>query len=141
MAGFAEDAENFALELGESLILPGRVAAQISSKDKIAYYHDQQDKVRKHWGISATVPPEASAIQATPTSFVSVTKWTRTHSNKLLFDGGFPRGALNYWKSNFLASLKDAAIEAMIERFAAAPSPPRAAAAARFSRSWISLIT
>jgi Uncharacterised protein conserved in bacteria (DUF2336) len=29
MAAFAEDAENFALELGESLILPGRVAAQI----------------------------------------------------------------------------------------------------------------
>jgi FAD/FMN-containing dehydrogenase len=41
----------------------------------------------------------------------------------MLFDGGFPRGALNYWKSNFLASLKDAAIEAMIDRFAAAPSP------------------
>src|SRR5262245_20535973 len=41
----------------------------------------------------------------------------------MLFDGGFPRGALNYWKSNFLASLKDGAIETMIERFAAAPSP------------------
>jgi FAD/FMN-containing dehydrogenase len=41
----------------------------------------------------------------------------------MLFDGGFPRGALNYWKSNFLAGLKDAAIDAMIDRFAAAPSP------------------
>ena len=40
-----------------------------------------------------------------------------------LFDAGFPRGALNYWKSNFLAALPDAAIDAMIERFAAAPSP------------------
>jgi FAD/FMN-containing dehydrogenase len=40
-----------------------------------------------------------------------------------LFDAGFPRGALNYWKSNFLADLKDAAIDTMIERFAAAPSP------------------
>jgi hypothetical protein len=67
----------------------GRVSAQLSSKDKISYYHDEQNKVRGHWGISANVPPEASAIQATPTSFVSVTKWTRTHTNRLLFDGGF----------------------------------------------------
>src|SRR5262249_7182585 len=42
-----------------------------------------------HWGISASILPEASAIQATPTSFVSVTKYTRTHSNRLLFDAGF----------------------------------------------------
>ena len=41
----------------------------------------------------------------------------------MMFDAGFPKGALNYWKSNFLAKLGDAAIEAMIERFAAAPSP------------------
>ena len=60
----------------------GRVAAQFSQKDKITYYHDEQDKVRGHWGISSTVPPEASAIQATPTSFVSVTKWTRTQSEQ-----------------------------------------------------------
>jgi hypothetical protein len=66
----------------------GRVSAQITSKDKVSYYHDEQDKVRAHWGIASNVPPEASAIQATPTSFVSVTKWTRTQSNKLLFDGG-----------------------------------------------------
>ena len=59
----------------------GRVMAQISAKDKISYYHDEQDKVRGHWGIASTIPPEASAIQATPTSFVSVTKWTRTQSN------------------------------------------------------------
>src|SRR4029453_18999737 len=41
----------------------------------------------------------------------------------MLFDPGFPRGALNYWKSNFLASLSDGVIDTMIERFAAAPSP------------------
>ena len=57
-------------------------------KDKVSYYHDEQDKVRGHWGIASTVPPEASAIQATPTSFVSVSKWTRTQTNKLLFDAG-----------------------------------------------------
>jgi FAD/FMN-containing dehydrogenase len=40
-----------------------------------------------------------------------------------LIDGGFPRGALNYWKSSFVASLDDALIDAAIRQFAAAPSP------------------
>jgi FAD/FMN-containing dehydrogenase len=41
----------------------------------------------------------------------------------MMVDGGFPRGALNYWKSNFLSTLGDTAIDTMIERFAGAPSP------------------
>ncbi|HEU4371450.1 MAG TPA: FAD-binding oxidoreductase [Methylomirabilota bacterium] len=41
----------------------------------------------------------------------------------MLFDAGFPRGALNYWKANFLAGLPDEAIETLIEQFAACPSP------------------
>jgi FAD/FMN-containing dehydrogenase len=41
----------------------------------------------------------------------------------MLFDAGFPRGALNYWKSNFLAGLEDKVIDTMIERFATTPSP------------------
>jgi FAD/FMN-containing dehydrogenase len=41
----------------------------------------------------------------------------------MMVDGGFPRGALNYWKSNFLSTLGDAAIDTMIEHFAGAPSP------------------
>jgi carboxypeptidase family protein len=69
--------------------IAGRITAQIGDRDKLSYYHDEQDKVRGHWGIAANVPPEASAIQATPTSFVSVTKWTRTHTNRMLLDGGF----------------------------------------------------
>jgi FAD/FMN-containing dehydrogenase len=40
-----------------------------------------------------------------------------------LFDAGFPKGALNYWKSNFLTALPDEAIETLIARFAACPSP------------------
>ena len=65
------------------------VAWQISSKDKLTTYHDNQRKYRNHWGISALVPADASAIQVTPTSFVNVTKWTRTQTNRLLFEGGF----------------------------------------------------
>ena len=69
-------------------IAAGRISAQVTQKDKVSYYHDDQDKVRGHWGIAANIPPEASAIQATPTSFVSVSKWTRPTTNRLLFEAG-----------------------------------------------------
>jgi FAD/FMN-containing dehydrogenase len=41
----------------------------------------------------------------------------------LMLDDGFPRGALNYWKSAFLSSLSDEAIRAMIDSFARCPTP------------------
>lgn len=41
----------------------------------------------------------------------------------MMLDEGFPRGALNYWKSSFLAELSDAAIEILIARFSTCPSP------------------
>ena len=43
-------------------------------------------------------------------------------TNKML-DAGFPRGALNYWKSNFMRELSDQAIDTLISQFAACPSP------------------
>ena len=85
---FVADTSRPGIDDGHIRSIAGRVSAQLSSKDKVSYYHDEQDKVRGHWGISSTIPPETAAIQATPTSFVSVSKWTRTHSNKLLFDAG-----------------------------------------------------
>ncbi|MFN7985489.1 MAG: carboxypeptidase regulatory-like domain-containing protein [Vicinamibacterales bacterium] len=66
----------------------GRVAIQLTSKDKISVYHDNQSKSRPHWGIAATIPPEASAIQVTPVSFVNVSKWTRTQTSRLLLEAG-----------------------------------------------------
>jgi FAD/FMN-containing dehydrogenase len=40
-----------------------------------------------------------------------------------MLDGGFPRGALNYWKSSFLTTLSDEAIDAMVGAFRACPAP------------------
>ena len=40
-----------------------------------------------------------------------------------LIDAGFPKGALNYWKSSFLADLSDGAIAVLVDRFSACPSP------------------
>ena len=67
----------------------GRISWQVSGKDKISVYHDNQRKYRNHWGIAANVPPEAAGVQVTPTSFAHVSKWTRTHTNKLLLEAGF----------------------------------------------------
>jgi hypothetical protein len=66
-----------------------RLSFAAGAKDKFSVYHDDQRKYRNHWGIAALVPPEAAAIQVTPTSFVNVTKWTRTHTNRLLLEAGF----------------------------------------------------
>jgi hypothetical protein len=75
---------------GHIVSTAGRLAWQITSKDKLTTYHDNQRKYRNHWGISAAVPePQASAIQVTPTSFVNATKWTRTQTSRLLFEAGF----------------------------------------------------
>ena len=40
-----------------------------------------------------------------------------------MLDDGFPRGALNYWKSSFIGALSDEAIATTVEQFADAPSP------------------
>jgi len=40
-----------------------------------------------------------------------------------LSDGGYPRGAFNYWKSAFLSDLSDAAMEIMVDAMRRCPSP------------------
>ena len=40
-----------------------------------------------------------------------------------MLDAAYPKGALNYWKSSFLADLSDEAIRTMIDCFAKCPSP------------------
>jgi len=39
-----------------------------------------------------------------------------------MLDANYPKGALNYWKSNFLAELSDDAIASMLECFAECPT-------------------
>lgn len=40
-----------------------------------------------------------------------------------LLDDGYPRGALNYWKSSFVQSLDDELIDIAIDQFESTPSP------------------
>jgi FAD/FMN-containing dehydrogenase len=48
---------------------------------------------------------------------------TTYEATNMMLDAGFPRGALNYWKSNFMMELSDQAIDTVISQFAACPSP------------------
>ena len=41
----------------------------------------------------------------------------------MMLDDGFPKGALNYWKSSFLNELSDQAIDTLVEQFGTCPSP------------------
>ena len=86
---YEADTENPGIDDGHIVSNAVRVAWQASSKDKFSVYHDDQAKYRDHWGISSTTPPEAAGVQVTPTSFVNVTKWTRTQTSRLLLEGGF----------------------------------------------------
>jgi FAD/FMN-containing dehydrogenase len=69
-------------------------------------------------GEAATRPLKAFGAPALDT----VGLMTYCQLNAML-DAAYPKGALNYWKSNFLAQLSDAAIDTMIECFARCPSP------------------
>jgi FAD/FMN-containing dehydrogenase len=40
-----------------------------------------------------------------------------------MIDAGYPKGALNYWKSSFLSALNDEAIDTIIDCYARVPSP------------------
>jgi FAD/FMN-containing dehydrogenase len=53
---------------------------------------------------------------------VSVGPMPYTVANTLV-DAGYPAGALNYWKSAFLAGLPDGAVDVMVDSFSVCPSP------------------
>ena len=48
---------------------------------------------------------------------------TTYEATNMMLDAGFPRGALNYWKSNFMMELSDHAIDTLISQFVSCPSP------------------
>ena len=40
-----------------------------------------------------------------------------------MLDGSFPKGGRSYWKSNFMATLSDDAIDTLVDQFMRNPSP------------------
>ena len=57
-------------------------------------------------------PPLADTIQAMPYPVINT-----------LSDAGYPRGALNYWKSAFFADLSETALQIMLDALQRCPSP------------------
>jgi FAD/FMN-containing dehydrogenase len=57
-------------------------------------------------------PPVLDAVEVMPYPVVNT-----------LLDGGFPKGALNYWKSAFLTDLSDDVIAVVLDAYAQVPSP------------------
>jgi FAD/FMN-containing dehydrogenase len=49
-----------------------------------------------------------------------------------MFDEGYPRGALNYWKSNFMRAMDDDFIDGAVDAFASCPSPMTSLAVEHF---------
>ena len=44
-------------------------------------------------------------------------------ASNMMLDGAFPKGARNYWKSRFMSTLTDEAIDTLIDQFKATTSP------------------
>ena len=57
-------------------------------------------------------PPAADLIQPMPYPLINT-----------LSDGGYPKGAFNYWKSAFFSDLSDASLEIMVDALHRCPSP------------------
>jgi FAD/FMN-containing dehydrogenase len=76
-----------------------------------------------HSGLPSDGEARLRPIKAFGTPLMDTIGPASYEQTNMMLDEGFPRGALNYWKSSFLAKLSDAAIEILIARFSTCPSP------------------
>jgi FAD/FMN-containing dehydrogenase len=78
----------------------------------VAYHPDPVEGMKAVAPIKAFGPPVMDALGPMPYGQLNV-----------MLDGGFPKGALNYWKSSFLESLPDDALDTMVAEFRKCPAP------------------
>ncbi len=76
-----------------------------------------------HCGTLAAAGAALRPIKKFGTPIMDTIGPTTYKATNMMLDAGFPRGALNYWKSNFMMELSDQAIDTLIAQFAACPSP------------------
>lgn len=101
----------------EHMIVGGLIHAPDGSGTKLAamvtcHCGPLADGERAMLPLKAFGPPIMDAVGPMPYSEL----------NSML-DAAYPKGALNYWKSNFLSELSDDAIDTMIACFAKCPTP------------------
>jgi FAD/FMN-containing dehydrogenase len=78
----------------------------------VVFHPDVESGMRDVAPIKAFGPPVMDAVG--PMSYEQI---------NTMLDAGFPKGALNYWKSSFLSELSDAAIETLVRQFRECPAP------------------
>jgi FAD/FMN-containing dehydrogenase len=76
-----------------------------------------------HCGPMSEAESAVQPIKKFATPIMDTIGPTTYEATNMMLDAGFPRGALNYWKSNFMAELSDQAIDTLISQFASCPSP------------------
>ena len=76
-----------------------------------------------HFGPTATAEAELAPIKAFGAPVLDTLGPVPYVVLNTMLDASFPKGALNYWKSHFVESLTDAAIDTLIAQFAACPTP------------------
>ena len=69
-----------------------RVTWQVTGKDKVQFWFTNQNKAREFYGISSSVTPDGAGRQSTRYAQPITLKWSRTHTNKLLLEGGVAMG-------------------------------------------------
>jgi hypothetical protein len=65
-----------------------RLTWQPAARDKFQFWFTNQNKRRQFYNISATVTPDGAGRQVTKYAQPITFKWTRTQTNRLLFEGG-----------------------------------------------------
>jgi FAD/FMN-containing dehydrogenase len=75
-----------------------------------------------HCGPLSAAEAGLQPIKKFGTPIIDTIGPTNYEATNMMLDAGFPRGALNYWKSNFMMELSDQAIDTLISQFAACPS-------------------
>jgi hypothetical protein len=66
-----------------------RLTWQATAKDKVQGWLTNQNKYRPIYGVNASITPDAAGSQRTKYAMPITVKWTRTHTNRLLLEGGF----------------------------------------------------
>jgi carboxypeptidase family protein len=68
---------------------PGRLTAQIDSKNRFTAMFDWANKIRGHRNLAANITPAASIQQGQPAEHILQGKWTSTITGHLLLEAGY----------------------------------------------------